>query len=89
VTNAGAYYVNYSLNVDAGQTGTLAFAINGVEVASTVTSVTSVGGTFSAGVILTLAAGDIVTLVNVGTTALTLGTATPNGLGTMSLIQIA
>lgn len=64
VVNAGTYQIDYLVNLTGGGGDSIALAINGVVDPSTAVGGSGNAGNISGTVILTLAAGDVITLVN-------------------------
>ncbi len=79
VPTTGTYKIDYSLNFTAGVGAAMAIAINGVVDASTSVPLLVSTGHISGSVLLTLTAGDVITLRNNSATALTMTLATNIG----------
>jgi hypothetical protein len=75
ISNTGQYEVNYQVSITAGIGSALAIAVNGVVDASTVVNTLVATGIVSGKAIITLNAGDVITLRNNSLVALTLGLA--------------
>ena len=72
VTSAGTYEINYGISITSGVGSQIAIAVNGTVDASTpITALTATGELFGSA-ILTLAAGDVITLRNNSATPLTM-----------------
>ncbi|WP_143328829.1 collagen-like protein, partial [Clostridium beijerinckii] len=72
VSTAGVYEVNYGVSITAGIGAQIAIAVNGTVDASTPISALVATGEISGNAILTLAAGDVITLRNNSAVALAL-----------------
>ncbi|WP_032079773.1 BclA C-terminal domain-containing protein, partial [Clostridium drakei] len=72
VTNAGIYQINYNISITDGVGSSLAIAVNGTVDASTPIIALVATGEISGSAILTLAAGDAITLRNNSATPLTM-----------------
>ena len=72
VNNTGAYEINYSMNIIAGIGSEIAIAVNGIVDASTPVSVIVNAGSISGTAILSLVAGDVITLRNNSVVPLTM-----------------
>jgi hypothetical protein len=71
VTSAGTYEVIYGVNITAGNGSAIAVAVNGtVDASTTVTSLVSTGNV-GGRAMLTLAAGDVITMRNNSAVAMT------------------
>jgi len=77
VTLAGNYQIDYSVSITAGVGSAIAIAVNGVVDSSTPITVLVTTGQVTGQAILTLAAGDVITLNNNSATPFTL-TTTPD-----------
>lgn len=75
VINAGVYEINYRISITAGIGSSPAIAVNGTVDASTPIAALVATGNISGSAIMTLAAGDIVTLRNNSAVPLTLALA--------------
>jgi hypothetical protein len=72
VTNSAVYQINYIISITAGVGSEIAIAVNGTVDASTPVSALIAIGEISGSAMLTLAAGDVITLRNNSATPLTL-----------------
>ncbi len=72
VSSAGVYEINYGISITAGVGSQIAIAVNGTVNASTPISALVATGSLFGVAILTLAAGDVITLRNNSAVALTL-----------------
>jgi hypothetical protein len=77
VPAAGSYQIDYYINITAGIGSAIAIAVNGTVDASTPVAALVATGEISGTAILTLAAGDVLTLRNNSATPLTM-TLAPN-----------
>ncbi|EKQ54028.1 MAG: hypothetical protein A370_03360, partial [Clostridium sp. Maddingley MBC34-26] len=75
VTNAGIYEIKYSISITAGIGSQVAIAVNGTVDPSTSVSALVATGEISGIAMLTLAAGDVITLRNNSAVALTVALA--------------
>ncbi|MBV7277006.1 collagen-like protein, partial [Clostridium sp. PL3] len=72
VASAGVYQINYNISITAGVGAQVAIAVNGTVDASTPITALVATGEMSGSAILTLAAGDVITLRNNSATPLVL-----------------
>jgi hypothetical protein len=72
VPTAGVYQIDYNVNITAGIGSAIAIAVNGTVDASTTISALVAVGEISGTAMLTLAAGDVLTLRNNSAIAMTL-----------------
>ena len=88
VSNAGTYLISYSVNIMTGVGSAIAVAVNGtVDVSTQVPSLVATGE-IGGSVVLTLAAGDVITLRNNSAVPLTL-TLAPNVGAQLTLTQLS
>jgi len=78
---AGSYKIDYELSYTAGVGAALAIAVNGIADASTAISLLTSTGMVHGSAILSLAAGDVITLRNNSATSLTTDLAPGRGAG--------
>jgi hypothetical protein len=85
VATAGSYKIDYGLSYTAGIGAAIAIAVNGtVEASTQITLLTSTGMVYGSAM-LTLAAGDVITLRNNSATAITTVLAPGRGAGLTAL----
>lgn len=87
VTSAGTYQIDYSAFISAGVQSSLALAVNGVIDPSTNISALVAVGELSGTAMLSLAAGDVITLVNNSALPFTLATSPSIG-AQLNIIQL-
>ena len=88
VTTTGFYQIYYSASIVIGANSRIAIAVNGIVDASTPVSVLAAPGEISGDVILSLTAGNTITLRNISGT--TLFTAFPPGVAAqLTIIRIS
>lgn len=75
VPTAGVYEVQYSINITAGIGAAMAIAVNGSVDSSSSVPVLVATGALSGRTLLTLAAGDVITMRNNSAVAMTLALA--------------
>ncbi|MGC7870150.1 cell wall-binding repeat-containing protein [Desulfosporosinus sp. SYSU MS00001] len=88
IANTGTYKIDYNASITAGAGSDLAVAIDGIAAPSPSISLLTATGEISGSVILSLNAGDIVTLQNNSAIALTLALA-PSAGAQMSIVPLA
>lgn len=87
VEKAGNYLITYSVDITAGVGSTISIAVNGTVDASTNINALTATGELRGSVILSLAAGDVVTLRNNSATPLTM-TLAPGIGAQMNIIKV-
>jgi hypothetical protein len=87
VTIAGVYQIDYSVSITAGVGAVIALAVNGTVDPSTPVPALVATGVLSGTAMLTLAAGDVITLRNNSATPLVL-TLAPNVGAQLNLILV-
>ncbi|KLU60939.1 hypothetical protein CEB3_c29120 [Peptococcaceae bacterium CEB3] len=88
VTTAGTYQIDYTVSITAGLGSGIAIAVNGTVDASTPVTALVGTGQLTGQAMLTLAAGDVVTLRNNSGISLTLALA-PNVGAQLNLMKLA
>ncbi|MFH5181805.1 hypothetical protein ACHHV8_03755 [Paenibacillus sp. TAB 01] len=86
--NAGTYQISYGVSITAGVGAAIAIAVNGTVDASTTIPILIATGETTGNAMLTLAAGDVLTLRNDSAVPLTLSLA-PSVGAQLDIIQLA
>ncbi|WP_338011895.1 BclA C-terminal domain-containing protein [Desulforamulus ferrireducens] len=87
VTNAGTYQIDYIVNITAGLNASIVLTVGGVEVPGSQVDALVATGQLTGSVILTLAAGDVITLRNNSVISLTMPLAPSTG-AQITIIQL-